>query len=63
MEILSTRLEEGDPDYALSRTSLDIIAKMSYTAAQEVEFYGVTAYQLLQLTSALQDAADDIAKV
>lgn len=60
LERLITRVNEEDPDYQIAPKVMELLSQMSYTLAQEVEFYGAVAYQLTQLTTALNDTADTL---
>lgn len=57
LEVLIQRIEEEDPDYQIAPRVMDLLSQMSYTLAQEVEFYGSMAFQLTQLTTSLNDTA------
>ena len=64
-ELLSGLIEnmEDDPDaYEFSSKSKEVLASLSFTAAQEVEFYGVTHYQMTALNTALTDTQEVLRK-
>lgn len=60
LDILIERIKEEDPDYEVGEEVEQLMAQMAYTVAREVEFYGTMAYQLTQLTTALQDTVKQI---
>lgn len=62
LEKLNNHLEEGDDDFQMSDTNIQLLAKMSYTVAQEIEFYGNMAYQMTQVAVALTDTAEVLKK-
>lgn len=60
LDLLITRLEEEDSDYDIDKGVETLLAQMTYTVAREVEFYGAMAYQLTQLTTALNNTVDEM---
>lgn len=58
LAVLIKRIESSDESYAFSKESSELLSKLSYTLAREVEFYGTMAYQLSQLTTSLSDTAE-----
>lgn len=63
LDRLIARIEEEEENYKVSTVTRDLVAKMSYTLAQEVEFYGSVGYQLMALTVALQETETRLKKV
>lgn len=58
LDTLIERMTEDDSEYKPSTVTRDLIAKMSYTLAQEVEFYATVGYQLTSLTVALKETEE-----
>lgn len=56
LDNLVRRLEEDDSHQA-SDATIDILEKVSYTAAQEIEFYGLIAYQVEAMSVALANTS------
>lgn len=63
LDKLIQRIEEDEENYKPSKVTTDQLSKISYTIAQEVEFYGVVGYQLMALTVALQETEDTLKKM
>lgn len=55
LDTLIQRIDEDPDDYDFSQVNLDLLSKLSYTLAQEVQFYGTVHYQLTALNTALVD--------
>lgn len=62
LERLISRMEDKEENYELSEVSLELLSKLSYTVAKEVEFFGFTSYQLTALTTAIIDTNDVLKK-
>tara|TARA_B100000929_G_C15510907_1_gene420348 strand:+ start:5900 stop:6673 length:774 start_codon:yes stop_codon:yes gene_type:complete len=60
LDVLIARIEEGDAEYDIGGNVEKLLSQLAYTMAREVEFYGSVAYQLTQLTTALEDTAKAI---
>lgn len=60
LETLITRIEEDPDRYVLSERNKELFAKMVYTVAEEIEFYGVTLYNLKALVTALNNTAESL---
>lgn len=57
LDVLIARIEEGDEEYNIGGNTEKLLSQLAYTMAREVEFYGSVAYQLTQLTTALNDTS------
>lgn len=62
LDRMAERIGEEGNEYEMSKPTVELLAKMSYTVAQEIEFYGNVAYQLTQLNVALIETADQLKK-
>lgn len=60
LEVLIGYLE--DDDTKVGSEVEQLLSQVAYTVAREVEFYGVMAYHLTQLTTALKDTTDAIGR-
>lgn len=63
LDTLTKRIEEDEANYKTSSVTRDLIAKLSFTLAQEVEFYAVVGYQLTSLSVALNETEKRIQSV
>lgn len=60
LDTLIERIEEAEENYDLSPVSLDLLSKLSFTLAQEVEFYGTVGYQVTSVMTTLHDTLDKL---
>lgn len=58
LDLLLTRIQEDEDNYQTSKVSRELLSKLTYTMAQEVEFYGVVGYQLTVLSTSLNKISD-----
>lgn len=63
LEKLMERIKEDEEGYELSNVSTGLLSKLSFTLAQEVEFFGVMHYQMNALNTSLVDTVDTFKKV
>ena len=52
---LIENVRSNPEQYQVSGATLDVLAKLTYRAAEEIEYYSVIAYQLQSLTVAIND--------
>lgn len=60
LDILTTRIEEAEENYDFSPVSIEVLSKLSFTLAQEVEFYGTVGYQVTSTVTALHDTSQKL---
>lgn len=57
LNVIVERIEEDPEAYAASGVTISSLAKMSYAAASEVEYYSIHAFMVEQLQTSIEDAA------
>ena len=60
LDTLIERVEEAEENYDLSPVSLDLLSKLSFTLAQEVEFYGTVGFQLSSTMVSLHNTVEKL---